>query len=174
MSSFFHGYLSDSDDGCNTVKTPIVNKGGANEIDSDFGENLHKLQSEKSDHAIACFENNNETKEVDHIISKTHTELGLNNQASHKIGVRKKNKKKKNKYLNEFLEISSLESVKTLNADSIRRTTQEVKLLDPAPRIGKLSGDRELKQSVNQKRKHQITWLLNEARQIKSEFNSMS
>lgn len=169
MSSFFHGYLSESDDDFDDVKAPIVNEDGANEVNSDL--DLNKIQSEKSDYMIACPQDNAQKKEIDHIIPETYTEPDLTNQISCRIGVKKSGKKKKkNKYLNEFLEISSLENIKTLDVDSLKKSTQEISLSGHESRVRKLNGDGELKQSVHHKRKHQITWLLNEARQMRSEF----
>ncbi|CUV04807.1 unnamed protein product [Cryptosporidium hominis] len=171
MSSFFHDYLSGSDDDCTAFEDSSVCKEGANEFKSSIVVNSGQLQSEKSDNFVACYEGSLQKK--DQITPETCIEPNLIKQISSKIGVKKKEKrKKKNKYLNEFYEISSIENVKTLDLDDLKKSNQEVGFPDNLSREKKLDGDKELRQSCNQKRKHQITWLLNEAKQLRSEFSS--
>ncbi|POM83847.1 hypothetical protein CmeUKMEL1_09440 [Cryptosporidium meleagridis] len=155
MSSFFHGYLSGSDDDYTALEDSSVCKEGDNEFKSSIAVNSEQHQSEKSDNSVPCYEGSLEKK--DQITPETNIEPNLSKQISSKIGVKKKEKrKKKNKYLNEFYEISSIENVKTLDLDDLKKSNQGVGFRDNLSRETKLNKDRELRQSCNQKRKHQI------------------
>ncbi|KAF7457128.1 Mitotic checkpoint regulator MAD2B-interacting family protein [Cryptosporidium felis] len=84
-----------------------------------------------------------------------------------------KNKSKgaKNKSLREFHRASG-ENLKTLDVSDWRRPGQEAGIRGSTPNAKSASGVGELRQSVNQKRKHQITWLLNEARQLRAKYDA--
>ncbi|KAH8583043.1 uncharacterized protein ELE39_003074 [Cryptosporidium sp. chipmunk genotype I] len=159
MSSFFHGYLSDSDDNCTALEPSNVHKEVFGEFKSNIALNSGQFSSGKSDNIIVCSEGNIQKKDqVEQITPETCTKPDLHKQISSKIGVQKKEKKrKKNKYLNEFLEISSIENVKTLDVDKLKKSTQEVRFSDNLSRVKKMNGDKELRQSFNQKRKHQVS-----------------
>ncbi|KAJ1605828.1 hypothetical protein OJ252_3376 [Cryptosporidium canis] len=161
MSSFFHGYLSESDDGCATEKTSPEGKDvySGSFLNAEAGSD--QCSSEKSDHVILKSESGaQDCKDIDHLSSETREGAVSVKQGSSRIEVKKSGKKKKNKYLNEFLQVSSRKDIKTLGAQDLKKSVLETDAPGQATTRVRPSANGELKQSVNQKRKHQVSVLL--------------